>query len=112
MRTFVSVCLTSSSVAGWTDTGLSPWEVLEAGLKPQLPPDSCDIGQGTSPLGLFFLLKEGSLPAVFVWLPGNVAFLGWPFGFVVRGIEPRILCMPARHSPIGLQRKSTCPSLF
>lgn len=44
---------------------------------------SPNIGQGVNPSGPVLPVK---LPAVFVWFPGDVAFLGWPVGFVVNGI--------------------------
>lgn len=91
-------------MAGWTDTGLLPCEVLET-----CKPDGCNIGQGANPSGPVLPAK---LSVVFVWLPGDVAFLGWSVGFVVTGFEPRILCMLGRRSPIELQWKSTSPGSF
>lgn len=41
-----------------------------------------------------------------------MAFLGWSVGFVVMGIEPRVLCMLGRLSPIELQPQSTSHIFF
>lgn len=41
-----------------------------------------------------------------------MAFLGWSVGFVVMGIEPRVLYMLGRLSPIELQPQSITHVFF